>query len=75
MSFRDYLPFVVFIALFYATLVLFFKIFLGHYGTVARALLAVLVVLTSFVHRRWITSIVAVQDRIVREAIRIQNQL
>jgi asparagine N-glycosylation enzyme membrane subunit Stt3 len=78
MPLGDYLPIVIGTVLFYATLSFFINIFLGHYGIVQQALLAVLLICTLFLPKNW-GIIVLVQlewmlvqlEWMVREAIRI----
>ena len=67
MSFRHCLPLIIFVGFVYATVFLILKVFLGHYGIVPGALLAVLLVGTPFIPFDWIVSLLALQDRLLGE--------
>lgn len=71
MSLRQYLPFVLHIAFIYAIFYLVLHMFLGHYGSLPRAVLAALLVGTPFIPVDWVIFIFELRDRMLREVFRM----
>ena len=71
---RDYLPFIIFIGLAYATLCLLVEIFLGHYGVPGKILLVVLISCIPFIGDL-VTLIFVLQVRLNRAAGRLRGRL